>query len=38
MKKFLSVLILIVNSFTFLIGLGFLFGEDEDKSKVLKQE
>ena len=37
MKKFLSILLLVVNSLTFFIGLGFLFGEDE-KDKDLKQE
>ncbi|SUJ02956.1 Uncharacterised protein [Sporosarcina pasteurii] len=38
MRKFLSVLLLIVNSLTFLIGLGFLFGEDKEKDNDLKQE
>ncbi|KGX84634.1 hypothetical protein N784_12190 [Pontibacillus litoralis JSM 072002] len=38
MRKFLSVLLLIVNSLTFLIGLGFLFGEDKEKDNNLRQE
>lgn len=30
MKKLLAVLLIIINAFTFSIGLGFLFGDDED--------
>jgi len=37
-KKFLSILLLIVNSLTFFIGLGFLFGEDDKKDKGSKQD
>lgn len=29
MKKFLSILLVIMNTITFAIGLGILFGEDE---------
>jgi hypothetical protein len=29
-KKFSAVLLLIVNSLTYLFGFGFLFGEDDD--------
>jgi len=38
MRKLLSILLLFVNSLTFLIGLGFLFGEDKEKENDLKQE
>ena len=38
MKKLLAVLLTIINAFTFFIGLGFLFGDDEDQRNVLKQE
>lgn len=38
MRRFLSILLLVVNSLTFLIGLGFLFGEDKEKENDLKQE
>jgi len=30
MKKILSILLLIMNSISFAIGLGLLFGEDEE--------
>lgn len=38
MKKVLSILLFVVNSFTFLIGLGFLFGDDDENDKGLKQD
>lgn len=30
MKKFVSILLLIINGISFTIGLGLLFGEDEE--------
>lgn len=38
MKKLLSILLLVANSLTIFIGLGFLFGEDDEETKDLKQD
>lgn len=33
MKKFLAFILVLLNTITFVIGLGFLFGEDEESKK-----
>lgn len=34
MKRFLSILLLIANAVTFMIGFGFLFGEDKGEQEI----
>lgn len=34
MKRFFSILLLIANAVTFMIGFEFLFGEDRDEHEI----
>lgn len=36
MKRVLSIVLMIVNSITFIVGLGFLFGDDQEDIKAFK--